>query len=483
MNRVVCVGLALGMLSILIPGALAEDPKNLNEAGVTVILSDALVLDQGIAKNSYWEPFTDIFGDGTIAVVAGVHGVDANGTPVANTMNAKVAFLRPGETVFEEYWAFYDDSGKPYTANFNTKRQTGNPPRIACDRRSGVPLRYCVGQEATPWEFAEFTPNRWVDPFLFDERLAACQLFELTANGPQPITPVFDSLYGGIDGAQAMGHMRWGGDMVFLSNGNLLVCPEDRTRFTVGGTAAVAAIYNGETGARITPPFVANGDGVPKEIWSNVAAFNGGFMVRNSGTLTTFDNEGNVKLTLDQLALSSVADTGRADDSRICGSIDNNYVYLSGKDLDGEISLTQIDAITGTTVKEVKVTEEFFLDIAEAYSTVDCAVDDAGNVVVSWSTKFIGVLQPDAMARIFNSDLEPVTPSFFVFNAHNSDAEGDLGYRSAEGNCSMDNQRIVIAMNGIIDDVETGEYTPAESTLVTVLANPFYVPVEQWELY
>ena len=374
--------------------------------------------------------------------------------------------------------------GTPTRATSTPCVQAATRRGIACDRRAGVPLRYCVGQEATPWVFDEFTPDRWIDPFLFDERQAACQLFELTADGPQPITTVFDSLYGGIDGSQNGGHMRLGGDMRFLSNGNLLICPEDRTGFTIGGTAAVAAIYNGATGERITQPFVANGNGLAKDIWSNVAAFDGGFMVRNSGTLTTFDNEGNVVLTLDLAAVSVVADMGRADDSRIGASINNHYVYIAGKDGQGDVFLTQLDAITGETVNEVMVNEEFFIDLGSTgtYNTVDCAADDNGNVVVSWSGK-VGGAENDAFARIFNSNLEPVTPTFYVFSTHNSDWDGDLGYRAVEGNCSMDNERIVIAMNGIITNPATGELTPAESTFVTVLGNPFFVPVEGWELY
>ena len=483
MSKTISLGLALGMVLALAPGVMAEDAKNLDEAGVTVILADAIVMDQGVAKNSYWEPFTDIFGDGTIAVISGVHGLDDAGATIGDTMNAMVAFLRPGSTVFEEYWAFYDDAGNPYTGNFNTKRPSGNPPRIATDRRPGG-VRYCVGQEATPWEFDAFTPDRWIDPFLFDERHGACQLFELTADGPSPITTVFDSLYGGIDGAQNGGHMRFGGDMRFLSNGNLMICPEDRSGFTIGGNAAVFAIYNGETGERITQPAVGNGNGQAKDIWSNMCAFDGGFLIRNSGTLTTFDNEGNVVLTLDLAAVSVVADMGRADDSRVASSINNHYVYIAGKDGQGDVWLTQIDAITGETVNEVMVNEEFFIDLGATgtYNTVDCAADDNGNVVVSWSAT-IGGAERDGLARIFNSSLEPVTPSFYVYTSHNSDFDGDLGFRAVEGNCSMDNERIVIAMNGFITDPATGDFTPAETTFVTVLESPFKVPVENWELH
>lgn len=485
MRRINMFTFALGMcLCLTMVSGAQEDAASLEDAGVTVIVAGAVVIDQGVAKNSYWEPFTDIFGDGTIAVVGGVHGLDEAGAVIPDTFNSKIAILRPGSSVFEEYWAFYDDAGNPYTGNFNTKRPSGNPPRIACDRRSGT-LRYCVGQEATPWEFEAFTLDRWFEPFLFDERHAACQLFELTPSGPQPITTVFDALYGGIDGEQGGSHMRFGGDMRFLSNGNVVICPEDRSSNTIDGTAAVAAIYNGATGARITAPFVGNGLGVARDIWSNLAAFDGGFMIRNSGTLTTFDNEGNVVLTLGLADVSIVADMGRADGSRIGASIHGQHVYLAGKDSLGDVYLTKINAISGEKVGEVLVSEEFFIDLEADFDSVDVGVDANENVVVSYSGA-VGASAPnrDALARIFDSDLNPVTPTFYAFNNHNTAAEGDLGNRGAEGNCSMDTERIVIAMNGVLIDPVSGDpLCVGESTIVTVLESPFSVSVSDWEIH
>jgi hypothetical protein len=219
MKGTVGISLVAALLIFAAPGLMAVEPLNIDETGLVVVLPETILNQTAIDNGSYWEPYAESFGDGTFAVIAGVPA-DDNGTPLSETMNAKVSIIQPDGS-HEEYWAFTDDAGVPYTGNFNIARTSGNPPRVACDARPGV-YRFCVGQEATPWNFGEFTADRWVDPFLFDERHVACQLYELGDAGPVPLTNVFDALYGGIDGSQNGGHMRLGGDMRFLSNGNVI---------------------------------------------------------------------------------------------------------------------------------------------------------------------------------------------------------------------------------------------------------------------
>ncbi len=485
MKKMIWLSAVCGMTMVLSLSLVAQEPVTVEKAGLKVVLPDTYLFQTDIENLAYWEPSTDIFGDGTLAVIAGTPAVDDAGNGLGGTMNAKVAFISTTGT-YKEYWAFYDDQGNPYTANFNTKRQDGNPPRIACDRRPGG-TRYIVGEEGTPWEIAEFTPSRWQTPFAYDERLDAVQLFNKTDTGPKPIINVIEPLYYGTEGGQGGGHMRFGGDMVFLSNGNFLVVPEDRTGTTVGGNAAVGAIYNGETGARITPAFVGTGSGTNKEIWSNIAAFKGGFMIRASGELTTFDNDGNVKLALLQIDLSTVTDTGRGDDTRIAGNINHEFIYLVGENADTAIVLTKINALTGELVKEIVVTEDYFADFMDAngqlpFNRENAATDENGNVVVTWDAALFGS-QSDAMARIFNSNLEPLTPTFYCFKNHNSQADGDQGIYLHEGDIAMDNQRIVISFNGTFLDPTTGALTAAEQTIATVIENPARPQaVTDWEL-
>ncbi len=464
---------------IAVPSLMAEDPLNIDETGIVVVLPETVIFEVSIANGSYWEPFTDTFGDGTCVVIAGVHGIDGSGNPMSDTMNAKVCVIQPDGS-YEEYWAFTDDEGNTYTGNFNVTRPSGNPPRVCCDRRDGV-YRFCVGQEATPWNFGEFTTDRWFEPFLFDAQHPACQLYELTASGPVALTNVFDGLYGGIDGSQNGAQMRFGGDMRFLSNGNLMICPEDRSGNTVSGNGAVFAIYDGATGARITEPRSGRADGSTGEIWSNCAAFDGGFALRVSGVISTFDNDGNVMGSVGLGDVTSVNDMGRADDSRIAANINHEFIYICGKDADSQVVVTKINALTLEEVNEVVVTEEFFFDYGGQPHRTDCSTDENGNVIVWWDYDIIPSYT-DAVARIFNSDLEPLGKSFYCYTNHNSDAEGDLGFYSHEGSVTMDNERIIVASNGITLS-PGGGFTADEQTYITMYENPLRVSVNDWELY
>ena len=239
----------------------------------------------------YWEPFTDIFGDGTIAVIAGAFPDDMPGEA-----NAKVAFINMDGSI-EEYWAFYTDAGDPYAGPFNEARKDGNPPRIACDRRPGG-TAYVTGFESTPFLYDEFlTDGRWEKEFGYmDRQLAAVQFFNKTPAGPVPFSNVIDPVYGsGTIAGDQTDQMRFGGDMRILSNGNILVIPEDRNNGVFGGRAAIATIFDGQTGAIVKDPFNAAGDDASHSIWSNVVAYNGGFAVRTEGIITLYDNDGNKK--------------------------------------------------------------------------------------------------------------------------------------------------------------------------------------------
>ena len=231
-------------------------PVDHTAAGVRVLVPDHWFFKVG-KDNALWvDPYTDIFGDGTIAVAAGTY---AEGE-IDNTLNFKVGFIYPDGRI-EEHWAFYSDNGSPYTANINNARTSGNAPRIACDRRPDG-TRYLVGAETTVYAFDAFrSDNRW-DHFSYDIQMAACQLFDKTQSGTVPITDVFDPIYGAgnIAGAQNGQQIRFGGEIRFLSNGNFITVPDDRSNNIVQGRAPIVTIFNGETGAVITGPFNGRGD-------------------------------------------------------------------------------------------------------------------------------------------------------------------------------------------------------------------------------
>ncbi len=469
-------------VSLFVPGVIAQDvvvPVDHETAELTVLVPDTLFFSEDVDMGSYWEPFTDYFGDGTFALVAGAYPKDE-----ITGMNCKVAFINPDGSI-EEYWGFYGDDGEPFTTNFNEARQSGNPPRIACDRRPGG-TRYVVGSESTPFLYDEFNSNdRWEGSFAYiDKQIAAVQLFNRNPDGVEPITNVIDPVYGAadIEGVQS-DQMRFGGDIRFLSDGNYIVVVEDRNAVAFPGRAAMGTIFDGETGDVIKGPFNAAGDNESHSIWSNMAPFDGGFAVRTEGIMSLYTNDGELQHVVQQADWTTVQDTGRGDGTRIASNITSDFVYITGNDDIGDMKLSRLNAKTGEADKEVTANEIELWDIG-TFGRGELAVDELGNICVA----YVLTSEPaedQIVARIFNSDMEPVTPTFFAFQTHEGYQDEIQGFLSKECNVSMTNQRILIAADGVTLDPNTEELTAAEQTFAIVLENPLRddTAVYGWEIY
>ncbi|MGC9328822.1 MAG: hypothetical protein ACP5I1_14395, partial [Candidatus Hinthialibacter sp.] len=242
-------------------------------------------------------------------------------------------------------------------------------------------------------------------------------------------------------------------------------------------------------GEVIKPAWNASGDGLGHEIWANVAAFNGGFVVRSQSIFSVYDNDGNLRYYFDQANFSTVADVGRGDDSRMAAHINSNYVYFSGKGPEGDIILSRFDAVATTSgddlqgVKEVIVNEPEYM-YGDTFKRAEVAIDEFDNICVVFDDSSVTGTE-QVSARIFNSEMEPVTPSFFAFQYHDAGGADDMGYYSHEPNVSMNNEYILIAANGLTWDEEFQGLTPAEQTFLIVLENPLKeeTAVSQWELH
>lgn len=486
---------AILVLSVIT--GFAQVPADYSAAGVKVLVADTWLFNAGVDNAGNWEPYTSIFGDGTIAVCANTF---ADGT-TSDSMNLKVAFVNPITGEIKDYWAFYTDAKTPYTGNLNEVRKDGNPGRVAADRRAGG-VRYAVAMESTPYNYAEFnTDKRWNKKFNYDDRLMAIQIFEKTANGPKPISNVIDPVYGGGDiaGDQGAQQIRVG-DVTFLSNGNVLTIVEDRAMgIFPDGKAAMATIFNGETGAVIKKPWNVAGDEATHESWSNAVAFKGGFAVKTNAIVNVYDNDGNLKYYMNQADWTTVKDMGRGDGSRLASNINSNYVYFAGLSETADVVLTRFDAV-GTTasglitdiavlkgLKEIIVNEDQST-LAEPmkFDRTNTAVDENDNVCVTYSAKNTEASALDnVVARVFKSDMTPGTPSFYAFKYHDTIDATEEKYRSHEPAVSMDNNSIVIAADGITWDEKNKAVSGIEQTLFVVLANPLkkITKIEDWQLW
>ena len=489
---------AIALLLLCALSGYTQIPAEYSAAGVKVLVPDAWIFNAGVDNGKYWEPYTCLFGDGTILVGANTY---AEGS-TSDSMNMKVAFVNPNTGEIKEYWGYYTDAGVPYTGDFNAVRKDGNPARAAADRRSAG-VRYVVAMESTPYNVAEFnTDKRWDKKFFYDDRVLTTQIFEKTANGPKPISKAVDPVYGGGDiaGDQAGQQMRVG-EVTFLSNGNVLAVCEDRCKgIFPDGNAAIGTIFNAETGAVIKKPWNTAGDEATHSIWSNVVAFKGGFAVRTEGITNVYDNDGNLKYYINHDDWTTISDKGRGDGSRIGASIYSNYVYFTGKNVDGNIVLSRFDAV-GTTasgladpsvikgLKEIVVNEDTYtpatMDPAGTFDRADVAVDEFDNVCVSYEDEFIAG-QVNIIARVFKSDMTPATPSFYAFKYHDTREGATLtGYSTQESKVSMNNQCIVVAANGITWDEKAKAISPIEQTLFVVFENPLKkaTAIENWQLW
>lgn len=475
-----CLALLFG-----IPSGLTQDlPAEHAAAAIKVIMPDTWVFQVAAANGAYWEAYTDIFGDGTMLIGGNTFPDGESG------MNMKVAFADPTTGKVEEYWAFYSDDGKPYTGPFNEKRKDGNPARVAADNRPGG-TRYIVGMESTPYVYNEFnSDNRWFKQFNYDDRVGTVQIFDKTANGPKPITNAFDPIYmpGDEAGAQGGQQMRYGGDVQFLSNGNILVVVEDRTGNVITGSAAIGSIFDGQTGKILKGPFNTAGDEAAHEIWSNITAFNGGFCVRATSVFTVFDNDGNMLYWFDQGAFSSIADKGRGDSVRIGSNIYTNYVYFAGKDANGDMVVSRFDAVATKTGDDLKDVQEIYANetdyVPNTFDRADIGVDSQGNFCVVYDdSNTTGTSQ--TVARVFNNKMEPATPTFFVFNNHDG-LTGDVkGFQSYESNITMNDRYMLISADGTTWDTTNNALTSAEQNFFIVLQNPFWkdTAIQEWNLF
>lgn len=506
-------------VAIATPAYCQTRNANPQAVGLEVLIPDTAAFAFDKPNRANWEPYADALGDDSLILTAGTY--DSNGTD--STERPGVVIIRPDGT-FGEYAGFYGDNGSPYTANVDTIRQDGNPPQIAGDHRAGQ-VRYIVGTESTPYNFDAFkSDGRWKNTY--SDHAYCVQAFTLTANGPQKLFNCMDPIYGGSTGKN-VGKLRSGG-VACLSNGNWVVVAEDRTALTSATSKApVLSILNGTTGAIVKGPFICpedpNSDG-----WDGLTSFDGGFAIRvNQPTVKIFfyDNAGNLTATWDQVSYhfeyegtnpdnpfldfasnpdgytTTIDQGGRGDGCHIAGSITGKYIYYANRGTDYEsfgagknVYVVKIDATTGASVKERLVTESDML--GDEYYNIpnpdrtSCFCDSNGNVVVTWVDKANSGFNQQ-VARIFNSDLEPVTETFLVFQASEigfgSDPAGEtLGVTDAYGQVAMSDWGILFTSRVASDNFfpkNADEDYPQNTHLFTVVKNPLSVTVDDWQLF
>lgn len=426
-------------------------PGSIESIGLTRLVPDkAVIVPAGDALGN-WEPNASVLGNSTFLIEGNTYAAGSL-EKQRFVVAVQPADGRAGRTVE----GFYSDAGQPYAGEINASRQNGNPGRVAGDKRPGA-TTYVVGAEASPHNYAEFNSgNRWnpgynrVAPSGLISRYGTVQAFRLNLPTlePTPLSKALDSAWGrqGTGQVASDQNTRFGGDVAFLSNGNYVSVVEDRSSLLrQGGNAAAATILRPD-GTVVKETFkIADGDQ-----WANVAAFRGGFAVRNGSTIYLHDNDGNPTGSFNQATSGVSFSTGRGDGTRIAGHIHSPYIFIFGKPAaENVVKLAVWDTRDPQRFATFDVSEPAFVGNVDR---ANLAVDALNRVTAAWVSSPDGYEQQQVAARVLalNGDtmtLTALTPSFFPFI--NAAKTGDI--RSVGMTVAMTTRQICVAAKGEIN--------------------------------
>lgn len=465
--------------------------------GFGTLVDDAKYYDNGVQNQSNWEMYTGAFVDGTLAAVT---NTEADGDFAGVTERGVAVWFHCDNTT-QEVAGFLDDSGNPWTVNNDIARTDGNMPRIAPEVRAGQEGNdiYMFGNECTPWAYPEDFPS-YGSGFAYDAQVASVQILRRETDGtPSKVNNVFDPTYGqATSGSQGGQQIRFGGSLRMLSNGNFVVIQEDRTGVLhpTGERCAAASIWD-QSGNNVVEPWCAQ---VPKDplegigIWDNLAAYDGGFVIRNERYndhegLTFFNNDGSYAGRWDAVTRTvapwswplpdgntSISHWSGSNE-RVSSHIGLDYVHMVGRGDDG-VYLTRVRTTDQTTIDEAFVSEGYEVSIDRCES----CTDKYGRVFVCWSdSRNTGNKQ--IVGRFFDDNLDPYTDLFLVFNS--SETTLSTGFSAKHPSCHMVQDPQTSCVRILVTSRIDGP-TP----VLGLMTNDHYAivfgpchDVEDWELY
>ena len=456
-----------------------EPPFSVEDAGLTRLVDDTVIFNVGLDSLGNWEPYTSVVGTDVFLIESNTY---AEGSTTDQRYAVAFQSADGGDPGFGE--AFITDDGQPYTDSINFSRQNGNPGRVAGDKRPGA-VNFIIGGESSLHSIDEFnTDSRWDDGVDrdFTARFGGVQVHQVDPGTlvQSPVSLAIDPVFGlgSANGFVAEVQMaRFGGDIRGLDNGNFVVMVEDRSGLFSSSTAASAAVITPQ-GEVVVPGFlIADGS-----IWSNLAAYKGGFAARVGGVYYFYDNDGNLQGTADQ-ALDLIPDTGRGDNTRIESHINSDFVFHAGYDGIDSVRIAVYDARTQELVADTNVNEltpdlggtDNFDLLFFGLGRVEIGVDALNRIAVAWTAPGFAA-NDQIMARLLSFDAETLsfeylTPTFFPF----ANSGFDSIARTRRPNVSVTTEAILIAGNGEINsgnDPLGDPDVPTESNFYTVIAHP-----------
>jgi hypothetical protein len=405
---------------------------------------NGMILANDVTNNStIWDPYDTVLGDSTF-LISTVTYTPSNYAGLAGVLNGVESFavaLQPtagGAAALQT--GFFTDSGVPYLGPIST-RKTGNPGRVAADKRFGA-NNYIYGAQATPDNTSltgtTFQSNdRWAtgNYGLTGNRYAVEEMFSLT-NPPTLVDTPLDLLFDYLGDYPEAGATTFG-DVICLDNGNFVIIEDDSSDLVIPFEGATFSIVS-PTGETVVPPTGVDpvfSSGASYGLWANCAAYKGGFCVRFHQNLYFFDDSGTPKGSVTQGTSGLSFEVNRGDTTRLASDIRSHYVYLAGAQVPpgtltpvtGQpIIIAAWDANTMTFAGSAVVSS----DIVPGPSTVlaaNLAVDRLDRVTVAWdcvpspafgTTEVANQTCYQIVARVLQftgTNFTYLTPSFFPF--------------------------------------------------------------------
>ncbi|HPA48346.1 MAG TPA: hypothetical protein PLG59_19430 [bacterium] len=464
---------------------VVEDPV---AAGITPITGDIPLLRGYGGSHHFAAAWLAILGDGRPLVVMP--------NPTLEEQLYHVAILnvldRQGN-VLEERAGYQDDNGVPIMAYLG-----GDPRGVAVDARGN---QYAVVMRAQPYA-PVYTGDGVISAFAgadtsVDSGVPIIQVFNADGTKASNIVNIMGkgSLFS--DSGQIRGRA-----CAIMSNGNIALNWWDQKSPTGGltgdrwpgyeGTGQVVGIaVISPDGSIVVPPTPISTPtvGGNASTMRGVAAGNGWFCCRfqDSDTVVKYSIFNNVGAKVRDIIPANLIDAamdggmgatiagGRGDSELIYGQGD--FLYTIGR-ANGATFVMKFDAMAGTLVKITEASPA-----GDTGERMDICADANGNVFAMWGDVSGGGLV--AIGRLFDANLDPVTPEFSVFE-HQVLSGGADTWKDVS--CRMDTGIIVASCHttGLPDN----EATPGLGNLplehcVRIFANPLGPSAVQnnWELY
>ncbi len=496
-------------------------------AGLTPLTGDVpLWTENGGCGGKYWRAEADTLSNGNAIVIGGMRMASYNsGSPVAGKAQDMIAiFSSDGELIEPSRTAFFTDNGVPWEStlfydNLLTEAEATSGYKcygLCADTiagRSGG--HYAVQAIVKPWAFVDEFPQIAAGfEYLPSRQFTAIQI--LSDDGV-PQTALLNPYGSYLQSAGFSGNLE-GGAVRFLSNGNLVITYEDDTPDgpakeelygRTGNKKVVAAVILDADGRVVKAPFAVSQSSSEQDsnLRYGLTSGDGWFAIRyfdavTGPTLVAFDNDGNEigngegRIYIDDFEELYDYAGRRGDFSDLEAYGNNLYVTHRGADHAGYISWFEVSQDGLFELWTDYITDH---GLSNVNGNADLGIDSKGNIIVVWEDHSWERFQPgrwEVLARLFRYDLEPLTPSFCLFEVGNntdfSEPDSIFGAgRTKQPRVAMnDNLIIAIAQtneppygdpSSIRNDPYDEWYT--YTYIVRMLENPFRPDVEDWWFY